>query len=436
MLLAIGVFCVGLLAGAVWHWAWVFPFPQISALKVRLSEDPAGTPNQRPGCWRKVRARDVDKAALSSTDDEARRLLAIGYLAGTEKAPEEQGVTVFDKNKCAPGLNLVVSGHAPEAALIDMEGRALHIWSIEMKDVWPDQPADRHNTHTHWVYARLMPDGELLAIFSGIGIVKLDKDSRLVWDNQNRAHHHVDIARDGTLYVLTREARVNRQYNFRKPILEDYISILDSEGHELRRISILEAIQRSKYKQLLRRAKRHGDILHANYVDFLEDAPVSSDSPFKPGRILVSLRELDLVCVIDPEHSSVTWGESDLWSKQHCPALLPNGSILVFDNRGGGDRSRVIEYAPEGGVTTWMYEDSGKVPFYSPFAGRCQRLTNGNTLITESDSGRAFEVTRKGTIVWEYLNPHRAGEDGELIACLFHLYRIEDGFPLDWLNVK
>jgi len=38
-------------------------------------------------------------------------------------------------------------------------------------------------------------------------------------------------------------------------------------------------------------------------------------------------------------------------------------------------------------------------------------LPNGNVLIAESDSGRLFEVTSDGEIVWEFLNPdlHKNG---------------------------
>ena len=35
-----------------------------------------------------------------------------------------------------------------------------------------------------------------------------------------------------------------------------------------------------------------------------------------------------------------------------------------------------------------------------------QRLPNGNTLICEADFGRFFEVTSKGELVWEYVNPY------------------------------
>jgi len=66
--------------------------------------------------------------------------------------------------------------------------------------------------------------------------------------------------------------------------------------------------------------------------------------------------------------------------------------------------------------------------------GSCQRLPNGNTLITESNPGRAFEVTPDQKIVWEYINPHRADEQGEYIATLFEVIRVEKPFSANWLK--
>ncbi len=55
-------------------------------------------------------------------------------------------------------------------------------------------------------------------------------------------------------------------------------------------------------------------------------------------------------------------------------------------------------------------------------------MSNGNTLITESDPGRAFEVTPGKTVVWEYVNPRRSGKRKELIATLFEVVRLEPEF--------
>ena len=65
--------------------------------------------------------------------------------------------------------------------------------------------------------------------------------------------------------------------------------------------------------------------------------------------------------------------------------------------------------------------------------GTAQRLANGNTLITESNAGRAFEVTRDGKIVWDFYNPQRAGEGDRYIATIFELLRLPPDFPLDWI---
>ena len=50
--------------------------------------------------------------------------------------------------------------------------------------------------------------------------------------------------------------------------------------------------------------------------------------------------------------------------------------------------------------------DTPWVDFFSPFISGARRLPNGNTLITEGNSGRIFQVTSEGEVVWEYVNPH------------------------------
>ena len=43
----------------------------------------------------------------------------------------------------------------------------------------------------------------------------------------------------------------------------------------------------------------------------------------------------------------------------------------------------------------------------------------------DTEAGRAFEVTAAGEIVWDFVNPHRAGKEKELTAALFDLIRLE-----------
>jgi hypothetical protein len=95
--------------------------------------------------------------------------------------------------------------------------------------------------------------------------------------------------------------------------------------------------------------------------------------------------------------------------------------------------SKVIEFDPFTQEIVWGYYGDQVNGFYSYSAGSCQRLANGNTLITESNAGRAFEVTPENEIVWEYYNPDRVGKDEGVIGTLFEMLRLDPGFPTEWI---
>ena len=86
--------------------------------------------------------------------------------------------------------------------------------------------------------------------------------------------------------------------------------------------------------------------------------------------------------------------------------ITPSGNILLFDNGLGKNRSRAVELDPLTMEVVWQYVADPPTAFYTPTKGSIQRLPNGNTLLAESDRGRAFEVTPAGEIVWEFVCPH------------------------------
>ena len=150
---------------------------------------------------------------------------------------------------------------------------------------------------------------------------------------------------------------------------------------------------------------------------------------------------MNTIAIVEMQTNRVVWAfngyKNKFWNAMHEPVLLDNGNILIFANHkyGAGiiEESKVIEFDPFTYEVVWQYEGDQSHPFYSRTCGTCQRLPNGNTLITESDYGRAFEVTQAGQIVWEYVSPHRAGEKNELIATLLHMERVDPAY-LKWLE--
>jgi hypothetical protein len=142
------------------------------------------------------------------------------------------------------------------------------------------------------------------------------------------------------------------------------------------------------------------------------------------------MREPGAIAVLDPDTEKIVWAIRGPWVGQHDPDLLPNGRILLFDNNGrydteGHDKSRVIEFDPHTYNIAWSYAGDENKPLDSTIRSAQERLSNGNTLITESEGGRLLEVTPSGEIVWEYLNPPRGGKENKLIPVVSWGQRID-----------
>lgn len=387
----------------------------------------------RPGRWRATPA--AAGRPTAEQREEIKRLESIGYLSGSQTASGVGGVTIHDRARAGRGYNFYTSGHFPGAILMDMDGVVLHEWRCEFLDAFPDREdlVSEERTH-HWRRAYLYPDGDVLAIFEGAGIIRLGKDSNVIWALDNGAHHDLEVADDGRIFVLTREAHIVPRVNQRTPVLEDFVTILSDDGRELDRISVVQAFWDSDYSRALTALdmKRIGDITHTNTLELLDDSLADRIPAFRGGNALLSFRKLDAIAVLDLEARKITWLMAGPWIGQHQPTVLPNDHILVFDNGGETDISRVIEFDPATQEEFWRYGGDHDDGFYSKSCGSNALLPGGTILITESDAGRAFEVTRDGAIVWEYSNPARAGSRGELIATLFEMVRLPEDFPVGW----
>jgi len=379
------------------------------------------------GKWRHARA----GAPAAEPPEAAADVKALPYLQGYRPAQDHPVVVEHDRGAAFPGLNFYVSGHAAAAVLMDMGGRTLHRWRYPLRRLWPDLARDPGMAKLeYWRRAYLYPNGDLLGIYEGLGLVKLDARSRVLWAHRGGIHHDLAVLADGTIYALDREGKILPRINPKEGVFEDFVTVLDASGRPVRKISILECFERSPFAGLLRGMPRSGDIFHTNTLEVLDGRFADRDPAFRKGNLLVSVLKLDTLAVLDPDRRMVVWARQGGWRRQHQPTFLDNGHLLLFDNLGAGrDRSRVLELDPRTGETVWQFGGGRGVDFFSKTLGSCQRLPNGNTLITESENGRAVEVTPAGRAVWEFYNPHRAGERGELVAVLFEMVRLPLDFP-------
>jgi hypothetical protein len=378
----------------------------------------ADLPSPPPGRWHVL----PRGGAISEREDEIARLLSLPYVAGRHEAESRVGVVVHDTTRTSDGLNLYVSGHEPEALLIDMDGRLLHRWRLSFQEAFGGAKPSFYTGY--WRRAHLLPDGALLAIFQAGGMVKLDFDSNLLWVVDEGFYNDLEVTDHGTILAIGKAARVVPAINPDEPVLEDFIVELSPDGRIIGRLSLLQSIVDSRFAELLQPMADQGDIFHTNTVEWLDGRLASVSSLYSRENLLVSFREVDIVGIIDPRREELLWAARGPWDAQHQPTLLDDGSVLIFDNRGADGLARVVEFDVPRGEIAWEYAGPADAPLTSNEAGSCQRLPNGNTLITESERGRAIEVTRDGEVVWEFLSPHRAGPQQNLVATLFDVVRL------------
>jgi len=368
-------------------------------------------------------------------DEEIEALVAMGYADGSTEAPDRTGLLSYDVERASKGVNLYVSGQGPEAHLIDMNGEILHKWAFSFFDQWPGHKVRKGGEFPdHWRRAWLGPEGDLIVIWGGMGIARLDRDSKPIWAYKGAIHHDLEVLPDGSLWTLIREGERIDQLNAKRRVVMDSIVLLSDKGEVLRTHSVYDLVAASPFAALIRRWADGGDILHINTIAVLDGSCEEKNPAFKKGNLLISSRRTDTLLIVDMNAEKVVWALSGQWHAQHEPVLLDNCNVLLFDNRGMGKRSRVIEIDPLTQQRVWAYGEEKGQTFYSQVLGSVSRLPNGNTLITESDHGRAFEVTASGDVVWDFVNPFIAGPNGEYVASIYELVRLAPDTPLDWAD--
>ena len=369
-----------------------------------------------------------DGTPPSETDRQGRldRLRSLPYTAVTDQevGREEAGVIVSKPDEFYPGYNLFCSRILPEVYLMDMEGVKVHAWSRPGDDIWV------------WDHAIMEPNGDVVIIDKFKGLLRLDWDSDVIWRWDMDVHHDLAMLPDGSFYTIVRGAELHRGLivrfpsivHFRpdgveidrwytydhltqimnafdtRPFLDTILDSMAAAGQEIR---VTETVPGRIEANTLNDGRVLYDYFHLNTVTVLPDTPLGErDSRFRQGNLLICFRNVNQIAVLDWDAKEIVWvwGEGVLeWP--HHPTMVGNGNILVFDNGVLRGFSRVLEIDPLTGLVEWEYEGDPPETFYTYEKGSAQRLPNGNTLICEGDKGKAFEVTREGEVVWEWLNP-------------------------------
>jgi hypothetical protein len=340
------------------------------------------------------------------------------------------------------GYTLVTPMGGSDSYLIDMDGRIVQRWRLEgLRGA---------------IYAQLLPNGRLLVMGTDaatpvpaplppdhvppfeqhvrrIGgnanrLVEYDWEGKEVWRYENEAMHHdfVRLANGNT--VLTEFAELEPSFaktvrgglpvKLPHLVSDDFIEV-DAGGKELRRVHLWQLLD--PRRDPMCPIERPAEWTHVNSLDVTPG-----------GDILFSCRMNSRIGLVDPA-GKLTWKYGGDLNHQHHASVLRNGNVQVFDNgphRLGQARSAVVEIDPKTSQVVWQWTANPEAQFFSAHISGAHRLPGDNVLVCEGRTGRLFEVTRRGDVVWEWISPFSiTTAQGQNQAWVFRALRYGPDYP-------
>jgi len=369
-------------------------------------------------------------------------------------------IEVYNSELISDDLILAVENSSTTSYLLNKQGNKIYTWNFEstsgndiellsdgsiiglFKD--PNSTIDfggfggtakiiDNNNNTTWEYTvssdnsiahhdvEMLPNGNVLMIIWERVNMDIANDNGVDFEN--------DVFAEKIIEVNTSSNTVVWEWNSWDHIVQDKFENLSNYGdinENPEKININYTIDNPPGGSFF----INGDIMHANGLDYDEANDV----------IYLSVNYYDEVWVIDhstttSEAQSSTGGNynkggdliyrfgnpntynslgNKIFDRNHFPNLLENGvegegNILVYVNGNSTGQSIVYELKMPTSFSLlpnndnepqiiWSFTDENL--FANKLCGAI-RLSNGNTLITESDYG-FWEVTNDGEIVWKY----------------------------------
>lgn len=269
----------------------------------------------------------------------------------------------------------------------------------------------------------LLPDGSLV-LHSGEGpLVRIDKNSNLVWAIPRHFHHAIELDADSVLVVPAVAEEPYRGY----PVeyRDDSYARVTLDGRLLEERSVSRILVDNGYRGLLLGiGKVHGDPIHLN-----DAQPVTHDLGIaRKGDIALSCRHLSTVFLYRPSTDSVVWLKTGPWLNQHDVNILDDGRFSIFGNDAYrvGDTLRGIS----GVSDVYLYDpvaDSLARPYarmlqalgvFTGTSGRARILGNGDLFVEETDNHSLYRLSEH-MLRWHYTNLVTEGVAGAIHWCRY-----------------
>lgn len=335
--------------------------------------------------------------------------------------PDQIELKLIDESKYFSGINMIAIIEIFTTIAVDQYGDP--VWFFDIKDF------DDNNFYMY----EILPNGNLVGHSeqspSGYGY-EVNLDSEIIFKTNSNGHHHEFIKSTKNTYFGIKNDWVYELNHCEDPLNEyvywqgsKYIEY-DEEGNNIWEWSTLDYLNHTDFNPIFCNG------INPNSFDWTHSNSVLYDQ--NTNSVMVSLRNISRIVNIDYETGEINWqiGQEEYmsdslnvnidfdFSGQHSLRLLENGHILFFDNHAylTPRNSKCVEFSVNSDFNNFSLEWEYTLPdnLYSHNRGECERVENGNTLISTGYEGQLLEVTPDKELVWNLEIKH----EGELLTIM------------------
>jgi len=326
--------------------------------------------------------------------------------------PANINILEFNESEYLSGVTLLDYESLGFSVVLDQNGNA--IWIV-----------DNSNFNDSKIWStQFLSNGNIVGFGPGVGYeLNIDSDIVFQTDEEFGIHHQFYKTKNNSYFFIEGEVQYHPcpeecepEYPDIIPWQGDKFIEIDLAGNVLWEWSSFDYLSLNEYNpywverymiQWDFGGNPNFDWTHSNSVYFDEEE----------GIVYVSIRNLSRIVAIDYSTKDILWhiGNSDFmenvffendfgFSHQHSAQITNNNNLLFFDNGRFNDPalSRCVEIevdeSNQNAMLVWEYVLPESMLTLS--RGECDRLPNGNTLISVGRTGNVLEINNEDEIVW------------------------------------
>ena len=278
-----------------------------------------------------------------------------------------------------------------------------------------------HNANKYLIiHPFLTEDGGLIFQDMYSPLIKIDKNSQLVWQNQEDVFHHsIEQDQEGNFWIPTTiyPHQVDKEYvglefdNYS----DDAITKVSADGEILFQKSVTNIFIENNFMFFDLQSNNHfdRDPIHLNDIQ-----PVLTDGPhWKRGDLFLSLRHQSMIILYRPSTNKIIWKGAGHTDEQHDVDILDDHRISIFNNNAwatfdgekiDGSNEVVIYDFKTDSYSKYLNESLKQYDVRTLTEGRSQILDNNDLYIEEQNFGRILYFNKDASLQWQYVN--RAGD--------------------------